>query len=325
MPPLEETQGAGSAGPETNTGGESAPSGGGAEQHSPEPGGESQGAPHEADPSSDWGGLGEDSYDDITEGLDVGGTEPAQGTPGEPGEQQPGPQGGPQPQQQDGQQQAPEDTGQKPGSEGGEQQPQAAAAGDLPSFDDGIDGLLNVFQQNYGDLVNAVAQARFQLSQEELEELETDVAAAVPKLLAKAQVNSLHAMLHYTKQVVPQMIQSTMGRHNLAMGVERAFFNEFPQLNRQEHGQTIQRVAEMLYQQNPNMQIPDLLRQTGRMVMGAYGIQATPPQPQGQGQRTQRRQAAPAFQPAAAGGRHVQSTPLPDSPFAGLGMDFDEG
>ena len=178
--------------------------------------------------------------------------------------------------------------------------------------------LLQTLNENEPALVDAVAKQQFQLSDVEKEALETDAAAALPHILAKGYVKNLQSTVNVVKNLIPQMIQSEMVRHQSLVTVEQAFFTQYPQLDKITHGRDIVAVGQAMKARNPNMPPAELLHKIAAAVMGMHGIQRAAPQaPRGNGQVP--------FVPARSGPQ-TGATNLADiSPFAGLGLDFEDG
>jgi uncharacterized protein with HEPN domain len=184
----------------------------------------------------------------------------------------------------------------------------------------GIGELVQVFEAKGAELTDALAAKNFQLSPEEVEELETDAVAAVPKLLARAQVKAVQASLAYMQQFVPHMIAQHTAQQTESVNTEQQFFTQFPALNKAEHGDAIRTISHALRAQNPQMPIDQLLAMTGAVVMQQFGVQAPAPQAQQQAPAPQKTQPfVPAQSTQAA---PVQ--PAPVDPFIGMGQDFDD-
>ncbi len=178
-----------------------------------------------------------------------------------------------------------------------------------------LDQLLQTLVQNEGQVAEAAAKL-FQLSEADKEALETDAAAAMPHLASKVYVKSLQAATSLVRNMVPQMLQQEMNKQESLRAVEQAFFTQFPELDRWQHGHDIVAVGQALRAQNPNMPPRELLQRIASAVMGMHGIQRRPPARRGNGQQP--------FRPAQSGPSHGNPNPALEMPFMGLGMDFDE-
>lgn len=179
-----------------------------------------------------------------------------------------------------------------------------------------LDQLLQTLAQNEGAVVQAAADNLFKLSDEDKEALETDAVAAMPQLAGKVYVKSLQAATQLVRNMVPQMMQQEMNKQQSLMAVEQAFFSQYPELDRWQHGADIVAVGQHFKAQNPNMPPQELLHRIATAVMGMHGIQRRGTQRKPNGQQP--------FRPAQSGPSHGNANPAADNPFAGLGMEFDE-
>lgn len=211
-----------------------------------------------------------------------------------------------------------EPAAQPPAAEPGAQQEQ------VESQPVSAEGLADLFKEKGAELASALATQNFALSEDEITELETDAVAAVPKLLARAQIKAVEASLRYMQQLVPQMVAQQLQQTQAATSEEQAFFTQFAQLNKAEHGEMIRQVSHALYQSNPKMSRKQLYDLTGAIVMQQAGI--VPPQQQAQptpAPAPARQNGAAPFTPAVAATRVAPpQQPVPD-PWGGLGQDFD--
>lgn len=262
------------------------------------------------DTPTDFGAGIESAYDDLAAGLpeDVGG-EPEAPSADAPGQEQQAAEG-PQVEQQPGVEQQPPSQPQQPA----DQQPQDHGL-NLDSTAP-LDQILNALIQNEGQIAQAVGQNLFRLSDADKEALETDAAAALPAMAGRVYVKSLQAATSLVRNIVPQMLQTEMNRQNAMIAVEQAFFQQFPELDRWQHGHDIVAVGQALQAQNPQMSPQDLLQRTAQAVMGMHGIQRRAQQRRGNGQT--------AFRPAPSGPVGAPTNLADVMPYAGLGMEFED-
>lgn len=164
-------------------------------------------------------------------------------------------------------------------------------------------------------LIDALAAERFALSPQEEEALETDAVAEMPKLLSKVYYETMRSVVNHIQNNVPQLIRHMMTVMNAEQGAEQKFFQQFDGLDPQKHGPDIVMFANAFRQQNPQLTEDQLMSLVGTAVMSKYGL-APKAKPNGNGKVVPQ-----PFVPARPGTSRVV-TPE-DSPFAGLGMDFD--
>lgn len=187
--------------------------------------------------------------------------------------------------------------------------------------------IADAIQANRADVIAHLANTRFALSPEEVTELETDAAQAVPKLMAKAYLEAQMSMQRFLAQAVPGMIQKFTSTDKENSKVENQFFEAHKNLgldmNNASHRQTAIRVAGMYRQMNPQMPLPQLIADVGPMV--ALALKLAPPTG---GTQPQTAPSAPRggtpFRPAVGGGGGASPAPAAVSEWAGLGATYDD-
>lgn len=182
-----------------------------------------------------------------------------------------------------------------------------------------VDSLIAAFDSQAAEIFQQVAP-QFNLTPEQITELETDAATALPKLLATTYIKSIKTAMSAMQQLVPQMISRTIAQQEVGREMETAFFKQWNQLDRTKHGNDIRMFAKTFSAANPQMTRDELFSLVGAAVMAKHGIGIAPPA------------AAPtastpavAFTPAVASAPVTHQQPVADSnPFAGMGRHFDE-
>lgn len=175
-----------------------------------------------------------------------------------------------------------------------------------------LDELIQVMGDKESDIIAAVAQSHFALSPAQIEELETDAVAAVPKLLAQTHIRAVGTALNYIRNLVPGMIQRQVLEMAKAAEADRSFFKMWPSLSAAKHGGDIVAIARAMRAQNPAMAPDLLLRQVGAAVMAMHGI--APP--------AARQNGSVVFRPATPGVVRT-SAPVEENPVEGLGRDYE--
>jgi hypothetical protein len=180
-----------------------------------------------------------------------------------------------------------------------------------------VDSLLTAFDTQAAEIFQQVAP-QFQLTQEQITELETDAAAAVPKLLANTYLKSIKAAVSVMKELVPSMIQQTVVRQEAAREMETSFFKQWNLLDRTKHGNDIRMFAQTFANAKPGISQSELFSLVGAAVMAKNGLAAS---------------AAPAaasptpspFTPAVTSAPVTHQKPVGEqNPFAGMGFNFDD-
>lgn len=143
----------------------------------------------------------------------------------------------------------------------------------LDPYDPG--GLARAIQSNEAATVEHVANTLFQLSQEDLQGLETDIAATVPKLFARAFVKSQVNQLLQLSNIIPEMVRratSDMKNHSQN---EDAFYSKWPQIDRAKHGELVKRFGITYRQLNPTVSRDEMIDHVGQLVLMAAKLPVT--------------------------------------------------
>lgn len=203
-------------------------------------------------------------------------------------------------------------------------QPAAASAApaapeaptDVPPAE--IDQFLTLVNERAAEVTQQLVP-QFQLTPEQITELETDAAAAVPKLLANTYLKAVTSTVAMMKSVVPQMIQQTVVQQEVARQMEADFFKQWNLLDRTKHGNDIRTFAQAISATNPRITQQELFSLVGAAVMAKHGLSAAP------ASVPQQRAPASGFTPAVASAPVTHQKPIQDSnPFAGMGFSFDD-
>lgn len=196
-----------------------------------------------------------------------------------------------------------------------------------PSAGDPL-ALAQSIEQHRDAAIEHLAKTRFALSEAELAELETDVTAAVPKLLSRvfleAQVNSMK----FLAQAIPQMFQQQTRVSKANGDAEKKFFESHKELdiNNPQHKQLVAQYAIAFRQVNPQATLDEVIKQVGVMAKTALGVAAAP------AATTPTAPALPPGAPAAmpfrpaVGSGAPPATPVPvdNNPWSGMAGNFDD-
>lgn len=190
-------------------------------------------------------------------------------------------------------------------------------------------GIAEAMHANRNEVISALAQDRFALSQEDLAEFETDIATAIPKFAARVMLESQISMMKFLSQAVPGMIQRHGNVSKANNEAESEFFETHKSLGldskNDDHRQLAFRMASLYRQANPNMPMKQLIAEVGPMVAASLQANgkltvpvATPAAPV-----AQPRGGTP-FRPAVNGGGGASPAPAQQSEWAGLGANYDD-
>lgn len=151
--------------------------------------------------------------------------------------------------------------------------PSAASMPSLDPYDPGA--IASALQANEAQAIEHLASTVFKLSSEEIEELETNTAVAVPKLFAKAFVKSQHNMLMQIGRLVPNMVmrQGSVTKRNAEN--EGKFYSRWPDIKSDAHGELVKRYAVTYRQMHPEATLEQMIEDVGPMVMMSAKIVPT--------------------------------------------------
>jgi hypothetical protein len=170
--------------------------------------------------------------------------------------------------------------------------------------------------------LQALAADRFKLSPEEVSAIDTDAVGAIPHIMARVYYEAMQSTLLHLQNMVPQVVFNTVKAQKQSDDIENAFYGQFKTLDKAKHANDVIQFAKLLRASNPQISQAELFATVGAAVMAKHQLQ-NPPAVNGNGIAPSR-QAQPApFRPATAGAT-VRVIPEQESPFAGLGKDWDE-
>jgi hypothetical protein len=163
---------------------------------------------------------------------------------------------------------------------------------------------------NFDTLVAHLSQNEFALSQQDIEALETNAPAHIPTIMARLYMKSQINMYKQVAQIIPAMV-ARIGEVQKRNGTNEAkFFEKWPDLKPDLHGDIVRKYARVYRQANPQTTLDQMIEELGPMVMVAAKVQPSQHANGGGTQQTQQppmRQRGGArpptpFKPALGGG-----------------------
>lgn len=149
---------------------------------------------------------------------------------------------------------------------------------------------------------------QYALTDEEVEELETNPKEAFPKYAARVHQDAVMSAVRQVLHVMPRIVQQISQTTQHYSERENEFFSDFPELK--DHKNEVLQVGQLYRAQNPQASKDDFKKFVGNYTMQMLGISRQPQQP-----------AAPAVPPSqepafnsAAGGRR-NTPPEPTNEF----------
>ena len=202
------------------------------------------------------------------------------------------------------------------------QQPAAEAEGPPLSASDPWK-IAEAIEANRDMAIAHLAQSKFALSEQDIKDLDTDVTAAVPRLLARVFVESQVSMQKFLAQAVPGMMKKYNTVNSANESAEKKFFDTHKALdiNDPKHRETTVRIASLYRQANPGIPLEQLIAEVGPMVMASLRVNA-PVQQQAVAAPVPR--GGTPFRPAVNGGGGLSPSTEPANEWAGLGRNYDE-
>jgi hypothetical protein len=170
--------------------------------------------------------------------------------------------------------------------------------GGLDTFDPS--SLSQHLAANEDAAVQFTAENMFKLSPEEVEALETNMAEAVPRLMARAFVKSQLNALSQMARIVPAMIQRQTEMLKRNSDNETRFYGRWPDIKADKHGDMVRKYAAVYRQMHPNTTLEQMIEDLGPMVMMAARVV---PQVGGQA-------ANPVSRPSTTNGRAPPPPPF---------------
>lgn len=162
--------------------------------------------------------------------------------------------------------------------------------------------------ENLGAFQNALAERVYQISDKELDELQTNPKQVYAQMMARVHINAVSSVMRTVAQQMPVVVSGMLRAHTMNQAAEGRFWDSYPQLNKGDPNvrQLVGRIARTVRAMNPQMAEADMVRMTGAqavVMLGLHGAPAAarptaPPPPQMPGRQVRRTQ--PAYQPAAA-------------------------
>jgi len=139
---------------------------------------------------------------------------------------------------------------------------------------------------------------------------------AIPKIVAKAQLDAAMQIMQALQQSLPQIVQQQLLSTQRELTFEEAFYARWPQLR--EHADLVKRVARVYFQANPDVDPRTAIEEIGAVAAARARV---PIVPQGQ-QVVPQPQPQPQSSPIKPGA--TSSGSVDDNPFSQMYQDFIE-
>jgi hypothetical protein len=104
------------------------------------------------------------------------------------------------------------------------------------------------------------------------DEFETDARVAIPKLMARVELDAVTASVSHMMQILPSIIETTLASRKGADADEGKFFEEWPLLNKPEYRDTIFNLASTYRSVNPRASKDDFNKNVGAQAIVSLGL-----------------------------------------------------
>lgn len=168
-------------------------------------------------------------------------------------------------------------------------QPAPSATPAQPSTPDQMVGIYNDWRNESESLL---ASHHYNLSHEQVEELELEPHKAIPKLMAKVYLDAVSAAIGQITTHLPRMVRLVSEQEQANTATENTFWDKWPDLKNEKD--TVVRIGQAYRAQNPHASADDFINNVGAMAMVALKKPIV-----GQPQSTPAPVQTPGFVPAA--------------------------
>ena len=210
--------------------------------------------------------------------------------------------------------------------------PSATGQGEQPGGEPELDSynpadLITALDAGAAEFVAHMAQQHFQLTPEDLAELESNPETFLPKAAGRIAFIAAKQTLAHINRLVPKMIENTMRttqeRTTKRDEAKSLFRSQWPQIpDTEEANSLIGQFAKIYRQSNPNAPLADVVANVGRGVAAYLGLGSSGAPATGRPTGTPQPPARPAaFSPAPAG---VEvKAPVENDPWSGMFRDYE--
>lgn len=109
-------------------------------------------------------------------------------------------------------------------------------------------------------------EQQFQLTEDEADDLVTDPNKVLPKMMAKVYLDLFTSVMQGMQQQLPNMITNVVKSTEQGNLKRNAFYDAWPQLNKAEHVETVERIGGAYMQMNPKATQEDFIKEVGAQV-----------------------------------------------------------
>ncbi len=168
------------------------------------------------------------------------------------------------------------------------------------------------------DTVEALAVGQYALTEEQADEYETSPGTLIPKLMSRVYLDAVENAAAAVMQLLPQAIAQVTQQTSQSDGLQDKFFDQWKQLNVEEHGSVLGKIGTTYRQNNPQATPDEFIRDVGAMTMVALKIpfeEAAPP--------VEEPSQTPAHKPLGPGGAPAPANAVgADNPYTKIADEY---
>lgn len=182
------------------------------------------------------------------------------------------------------------------------------------------------YQEWRAQTEDVLAKGHYNLSEEQIERLESEPATEIPKLLSKVYLDAVTMAVGQVEQMLPRVIEQTTQQRTAYEKNESTFFEAWPQLKDERYLGTIQQIGLAYRNASPRASTEDFIRDVGASALVAlklpYGGEGGQQAPAPNGNGATPPAASQGFKPASASPRPAAPQPQGLDGFARVDDDL---
>ena len=136
--------------------------------------------------------------------------------------------------------------------------------------------VLDQYRTWRADTITNLATGHYAISEEQVEELDSNPAQVVPRLLAGVYMDAVTDARNQMIRELPGLMQGALSARDVNAEREGEFYKVWPQLDTPEHRQTVLRMAGIYRQINPTADLNTMTREVGAQVLVALRMPFDP-------------------------------------------------
>lgn len=133
----------------------------------------------------------------------------------------------------------------------------------------------DVFKNWRSTTEDLLANHHYNLSQEEVEELELEPARFIPKFAARVYLDAVSAAIGQITTHMPAIVRAVNEQERANSETENAFFERWPKLK--EHMPQVLQIGQTFRNQNPKASMEDFITNVGAMAMVSLRLDPSAP------------------------------------------------